>query len=183
MRGLFSFLFGASMLLVIEGAGAKGQSAASIHYRRMVWLLVFGLLHLYLVWFGDILASYALVGMIAWFFHGHSNRALIRWGIALLGVQLLIFTGLSAAAFMLREAATAPGAPAEAVAGWNDRTDWLRHRHSSLRLPRLDHRARRLQRADGVRRGDGCHRALPPADGVGHSGPDHPPHPPRRRAG
>ena len=51
MRGLFSFLFGASLLLVIERAEAKGESAASIHYRRMVWLLVFGLLHYYFIWF------------------------------------------------------------------------------------------------------------------------------------
>src|SRR5688500_967313 len=46
MRGLFSFLFGASMLLVIERAEAAGMSPAKVHYRRMVWLLVFGLIHL-----------------------------------------------------------------------------------------------------------------------------------------
>jgi uncharacterized protein len=62
MRGLFSFLFGASLLLVIERAETKGESAASIHYRRMVWLLLFGLLHYYLIWFGDILAGYAMIG-------------------------------------------------------------------------------------------------------------------------
>src|SRR5688572_21079615 len=45
MRGLFSFLFGASTLLVIERATAAGQSAASAHYSRMFWLLVFGLIH------------------------------------------------------------------------------------------------------------------------------------------
>ena len=43
MRGLFSFLFGASTLLVIERAEAAGESAAAIHYARMFWLLVFGL--------------------------------------------------------------------------------------------------------------------------------------------
>src|SRR4028118_575312 len=52
MRGLFSFLFGASMLLVIESAQAGGQSAASIHYRRMFWLLVFGPIHLSLIRLG-----------------------------------------------------------------------------------------------------------------------------------
>jgi uncharacterized protein len=117
MRGLFSFLFGASMLLVIDRAEASGLPSASVHFRRMAWLLVFGLLHLYLVWFGDILASYALTGMIAWFFCGCSNKTLVRWAIALLLVQLLLFSGLSAAAFMLREAAAAPGAPA-AVSEW-----------------------------------------------------------------
>jgi uncharacterized protein len=120
MRGLFSFLFGASMLLVIESAEAAGRSSAAIHFRRMAWLFVFGLLHLYLVWFGDILTGYALIGMIAWFFHGRSNRTLVRWGIGLLLVQMLIFSGMAAAAFMLREAASAPGAAAEAIAGWRE---------------------------------------------------------------
>lgn len=65
MRGLFSFLFGASMLLVIERAEESGRNAASVHFRRMLWLLVFGLAHLWLLWHGDILTHYALVGMIA----------------------------------------------------------------------------------------------------------------------
>lgn len=66
MRGLFSFLFGASTLLVIERAEASGRSATEVHYRRMAWLLVFGLAHLFLIWHGDILAHYALIGMIAY---------------------------------------------------------------------------------------------------------------------
>jgi uncharacterized protein len=63
MRSLFSILFGASMLLVAERAEASGQSSVSVHYRRMVVLLLFGLAHFYFVWFGDILTSYAVVGM------------------------------------------------------------------------------------------------------------------------
>jgi len=64
MRSLFSMLFGASLLLVAECAEASGRSAASVHYRRMVVLLLFGLAHFYFLWFGDILTSYALVGMV-----------------------------------------------------------------------------------------------------------------------
>ena len=118
MRGLFSFLFGASMLLVIERAQAGGHNAASIHYRRMFWLLVFGLIHLYLIWFGDILVGYALVGMIAWFFRDKEPAALVRWGVALVTVQLIVFAGLAFGAFYLQEAATAPGASAEMVKEW-----------------------------------------------------------------
>ncbi|HEX8381229.1 MAG TPA: DUF418 domain-containing protein [Allosphingosinicella sp.] len=118
MRGLFSFLFGASMLLVIERAQAGGHNAASIHYRRMFWLLVFGLIHLYLIWYGDILVGYALVGMVAWFFRNKEPRALIRWGIGLLTVQLIVFAILSAGAFHLESAAAAPGATADAVKEW-----------------------------------------------------------------
>jgi uncharacterized protein len=117
MRGLFSFLFGASMLLVIERAEAKGESAARVHYRRMIWLLVFGLIHLYFIWFGDILNSYALVGMIAWWFRGLSPRALVRWGVGLVVVQLIVFVGLAAAAFLLRDAAASDPAM---VADWHD---------------------------------------------------------------
>ena len=43
MRGLFSLLFGASLMLVAEGAEAKGESAARVHFRRMAWLALFGL--------------------------------------------------------------------------------------------------------------------------------------------
>src|SRR5258706_11784120 len=40
MRGLFSFLFGASMLLVIDQARAKGENPARVHFARMFWLLL-----------------------------------------------------------------------------------------------------------------------------------------------
>jgi uncharacterized protein len=114
MRGLFSFLFGASMLLVIERAAAAGRSGASIHFRRMFWLLVFGLVHFYFIWFGDILAGYAQIGMIAYLFHRLSPRALIAWGVGLVIVQTLIFAGVAYFAFELQElaaleAASQPG--------------------------------------------------------------------------
>ena len=65
MRGLFSLLFGASMLLVVERAEAKGESGTRVHLSRMAWLLVFGMAHLLLLWPGDILQHYALVGVVA----------------------------------------------------------------------------------------------------------------------
>ncbi|MES2336595.1 MAG: DUF418 domain-containing protein [Pseudomonadota bacterium] len=95
MRGLFSFLFGASTLLVIDRATAKGDSAAKVHYARMVWLLIFGLAHLWLIWWGDILAHYALVGMIAYFFRNLRVKTLVIVAIVLLAVQWLILAGLA----------------------------------------------------------------------------------------
>jgi uncharacterized protein len=118
MRGLFSLLFGASMLLVIERAEASGARPKSVHFRRMFWLLLFGLLHLYFIWFGDILALYAMVGMIAWLFRRKTPRKLIGWGIAFVIVQFLIFAGLSVAAYFLQQAATQPGAAADVVEQW-----------------------------------------------------------------
>ncbi len=123
MRGLFSFLFGASMLLVIERAAASGRSPAGAHLRRMAWLLVFGLLHFTLIWFGDILAGYALVGMVAYLFHRLGPRVLIHWGVGLLAFQTLLFAGFAIAAFYLQdaaalEAASQPGAGGELTGQW-----------------------------------------------------------------
>ena len=67
-RSLFSILFGASTVLVIERGIAAGKAAWQVHYPRMIVLLLFGLAHFYFFWWGDILANYALVGMIAFVF-------------------------------------------------------------------------------------------------------------------
>src|SRR5687767_8239705 len=96
MRGLFSFLFGASTLLVIERARQSGASPARVHYARMLWLLVFGLIHFYFIWFGDILAGYALVGLLLFFFRNLSVRALIIWGVILVVVQFLLMAAAGA---------------------------------------------------------------------------------------
>jgi uncharacterized protein len=61
---LFSMLFGAGILLFTESKERKGQQAMALHYRRTVWLLVFGLAHAYLFWYGDILVIYAACGLV-----------------------------------------------------------------------------------------------------------------------
>ena len=118
MRGLFSLLFGASMLLVIERAQANGLSPAKIHYNRMVWLLVLGALHYYLIWYGDILTLYAMVGMVAFLFHRKSVRTLLFWALGLLAFDLLFMAGGAWHFFAAEAAARAPGASAAAVAEW-----------------------------------------------------------------
>jgi uncharacterized protein len=120
MRGLFTFLFGASMLLVIELAEAKGQSAASVTYRRQIWLLVFGAIHFYLIWFGDILMSYALIGMIAFFFRRLGVGALVAWGSALLLLQLTIVSASAAYAHSLAAAMSGPAPGSETVREWKE---------------------------------------------------------------
>jgi uncharacterized protein len=108
MRGLFSFLFGASTLLVIQQARASGESPAKIHYARMFWLLIFGLVHFYFIWFGDILVMYALTGLILFFFRNLSVRKLILWGLALLILQMTLMAG---GAWQVHQFAAAMAAP------------------------------------------------------------------------
>jgi len=119
MRGLFSLLFGASMLLVIERAETRGRSAADIHYSRMFWLLVLGCIHYYLIWFGDILTLYALTGMIAYLFRGKAVRALLLWALGFLVVDLVFLAAGAWQFFAAEAAARAPGASAEAVSTWH----------------------------------------------------------------
>lgn len=116
MRGLFSLLFGASLLLVIQRAPA--ESAASVTYRRLFWLLVFGCIHFYLVWFGDILIGYALIGMVAYLFRNRPPTKLIGWAVALLALQTLIFAGMSVATYSIAAEVAAPNASAQTLRTW-----------------------------------------------------------------
>ena len=67
-RALFSILFGASLTLVVTRAMETGKKGWQVHFPRMIVLLLFGCIHYYVLWWGDILVNYALVGMIAYFF-------------------------------------------------------------------------------------------------------------------
>ncbi|MGN7999244.1 DUF418 domain-containing protein [Sphingomonas sp. 22176] len=91
MRGLFSFLFGASLLIVTDAAEAGGRDPARAHYARMGWLLLFGLAHLWLVWHGDILAHYALVGMLAFPLRKLPIARLLSLGTVLVLVSTALF--------------------------------------------------------------------------------------------
>jgi uncharacterized protein len=88
MRALFTMLFGASMVLIAERAEVQGESAAEIHYRRLFWLFIFGMIHAWLIWFGDILVQYAIGGAIAYFIWRWPPRALWLVFAAMMVMQL-----------------------------------------------------------------------------------------------
>ncbi len=113
MRGLFSILFGASTLLVIEQAAASGRGGARTHYARMIVLLLFGFAHFYFLWFGDILALYALCGMVLYWMRNLSVRKMIAVGASLMLVSMLFFTLIGGAALL----SSRPGIPQEASPG------------------------------------------------------------------
>lgn len=120
MRTLFSMLFGASMLLVIEKAEAAGRSGWWTHFRRMIVLLGFGLFHFYFIWFGDILTLYAVSGLIAYLFRRRSPRALIVTGAMLMLANMILFGFFLFGQYEADIAAHAPGASAKAIKKWNE---------------------------------------------------------------
>lgn len=92
MRGLFTILFGASLMLVVERAEAQGQSGTQLHLRRMAWLFVIGLIHHWFIWNGDILAHYALCGLVAALFRSLTARQLVLAGGVMLLFQTILWT-------------------------------------------------------------------------------------------
>lgn len=74
---VFSVLFGAGMLLFIDKALLKGRKAGVFHYRRLLWLFVFGMMHAYLLWSGDILVAYSMCGAFVYIFRKKSPVKLV----------------------------------------------------------------------------------------------------------
>ena len=82
MRGLFSILFGAGTILLLNRLQKQktGLEPADIFYRRMLWLLAFGLINAFLfLWPGDILYPYAICGLLLFPFRNWSAKKLL-WG-------------------------------------------------------------------------------------------------------
>lgn len=93
MRGLFSALFGAGVLLFTGKDSDKdnGVSIADAWYRRMIWAFIFGLIHAYiLLWPGDILYSYGLMGMFIFPLRRVRPIKLLAFGLALLLAGTLV---------------------------------------------------------------------------------------------
>lgn len=108
---IFGMLFGASIVMLAGRAGDRAIPAWRAHVLRMGALLVLGLLHAYLLWYGDTLVALALCGAVVFF----ARRLSPRW--------LLVLGGLAFAAGSVVTLALTwsmvQGPPAE-LAAWRD---------------------------------------------------------------
>lgn len=86
MRAMFGMVFGAGVLLFIANKGKKGLSVHALYYRRMLWLLLFGLIHAHLIlWIGEILYLYAVCGMILYLFRNVAAKYLV-WAVPIVAI-------------------------------------------------------------------------------------------------
>jgi uncharacterized protein len=97
MATIFSMLFGAGLVLMDERAVDRGVSLRGVYYRRILWLLVIGAIHAYLIWSGDILFLYAECGLILYLFRKKSPKTLIIVGVTLLLLIIPLVLGFGAA--------------------------------------------------------------------------------------
>lgn len=116
MRALFAMLFGASLLLMSESA--PPQDATRRHLARMAVLFLFGMVHGSLLWAGDILLPFALVGLAVWPLRKVAPRRLLLFGVIALAVQAAISASFGMQALSAELAASLPNASPAAIAAW-----------------------------------------------------------------
>ncbi|WP_434521851.1 DUF418 domain-containing protein [Halorubrum sp. AS12] len=130
---IFSALFGAGVLMFIESKAEKGQDAVRLHLRRTAVLIAVGLLHAYLLWYGDILVTYGLTGIFLLFVRDHDARQL-----AGLSAILLLFVPVL-------ELFAAVSMGGEAIAGqWMPAADAIQQQVAAYRGGWLDQMSHRV---------------------------------------
>ena len=98
MRALFGMIFGAGVLLFVTKKEATGKSVTGLFYRRMGWLIFFGLIHAHLIlWIGDILYLYGVCGMLVYLFRNVNPKYLV------LGVPIVAVLDFTAGTLFYRD--------------------------------------------------------------------------------
>jgi uncharacterized protein len=110
---IFALLFGAGIALFDRRPWRQGASGAGRFYRRMAWLLAFGLVHAYGLWHGDILVTYALCAMLVFPLRRLGAIWLVSIALPLLLVPIGAWLLLAIAMPLMP-----PDALAEMQAGW-----------------------------------------------------------------
>src|SRR5581483_10620883 len=110
MRALFTMLFGASTVLIADRAEHDRLGPIQTHYSRMLWLFVFGMLHAYFLWWGDILVTYALAGLVIFPFRKLAPPLLVGIGVLVLSGLLALNLYQAAQLGAMQTAAAQPGA-------------------------------------------------------------------------
>ena len=104
---IFAMLFGAGIAMQAARNEAAGVPAAIQHYRRMAALFLIGVLHAYLLWYGDMLVMFALCGAQVFLYRALRPARLMIAGVAIFSVAPFLISAL---------AWTAPEVLAQAVA-------------------------------------------------------------------
>lgn len=90
---IFSMLFGLGFAVQRSRAEQRGVNVLPTSVRRLGILFVIGVLHGMLLWFGDVLHIYALLGFVLLLFRRRSDRTILAWSIGILLLVMLLRVG------------------------------------------------------------------------------------------
>lgn len=85
---IFAFLFGFGLAIMAENITRRGENFLPILYRRMIAMLVFGLIHGFFIYYGDILNVYAVLGCVAIIFLMLPNFMTLIAAALLIGINM-----------------------------------------------------------------------------------------------
>lgn len=126
---IFSFLFGYGLFMLMERVEMRGGRFVPLYLRRMVALLIFGLIHMLCFWWGDILSPYAILGALLLLFRKAKPRTILIWAIA---VMVLYATAL----FGLELLSANASAGAENAAAQNGEASYMAEAEQSIQAYR-----------------------------------------------
>lgn len=107
---LFSLLFGFGMAIQMGRAQARGRSFVGTYVRRLLVLLLIATAHITLLWFGDILHAYAILGFVLLLFRNCRQRTLVIWAVSLILIPVVCMFGLVGLAQLVKAIDTRPHA-------------------------------------------------------------------------
>ena len=131
---LFSFLFGYGLSVQMESARKKNLDLKGRYRRRLIGIFAFGLIHAILLFYGDILVCYSILGAFLWWMRGWSPRRLVHFGLSMLviasGAFFVIGWGSGTATPSPEEMQLAQVAREAYLGGWVDSVfqraiDWV----------------------------------------------------------
>lgn len=137
---VFSMLFGAGIVLMTSRARSRTGRSVWIHYRRMLWLALFGSLHGTLLWYGDILLTYAICGMIAYWF-----RRRQPWLLVTISVVLICIPAFLIANFRMYMENVPPDQSQQMLEMWAPSAETIAAKEAAYRGAYLDHLPERIK--------------------------------------
>lgn len=87
---IFAILFGLGFSIQLMRAEDRVVRIVPVYMRRLFFLLLFGLFHILIFWYGDILTGYALMGFLLILFRNSKNKTLLIWS----GVLMILIPSL-----------------------------------------------------------------------------------------
>lgn len=111
---MFSLLFGLGFSMFISRAQEKGRPVVPLFTRRLLVLLLIGLVHTVFLWVHDVLVYFALTGFILLVFRRRESRTLLVWAAVFLAVPIVVtLAGISLGAFVQASPEAAAGMEGE----------------------------------------------------------------------